>query len=238
MKHNPMLRYLIPGTVGLVALAIIVVAVGRVFTGLRDPLDSMLPPARSAPADPDGFDLAPLEEPGQESPVTWPRVALGLALVALVGGGALIVARRRGKSITRRGQSYVEFLMVVPVLLLVLAALIAFGQMLYTKLGLEAASWAATRHAIATLDDERGVSQAHLAARYSLDGYGLNVDAAQVKVRHWGKWGRGTLVRSTVCYQLPDAPIPMGIFRSLTLCSDHRLPVYQWKSDWRDWDGD
>ena len=72
----------------------------------------------------------------------------------------------------KNGQAYVEFLLVLPLFLIIIVGMVAFGQLLYTKLAVEAAAWASARQAISTLNQGRGlgqvVPQAHLAAMWSL----------------------------------------------------------------------
>ncbi len=131
------------------------------------------------------------------------------------------------------GQSYVEFVLVLPLFLIVIAGVVGFGQLLYTKLALEAASWSGARHAVATLDQSRGVNQAYLGVRYTLDGFGLNPDHAQSQVTVWGQWGRGTQVQARVCYSVPMPPVPFGqILMPQQVCAAETLPVYRWKSRW------
>ena len=99
--------------------------------------------------------------------------------------------RRRHKS--QRGQAYTEFIIVLPLFLIIIAGVIGFGQALYTKLAMEAAAWSACRHAVATLNQNRGVEQALRATRYTLSGFGLNPNNARAQVIYWGGWGRGPL---------------------------------------------
>ena len=132
-----------------------------------------------------------------------------------------------------RGQAYVETLLVLPLLLLVVAGVIGFGQALYTKLAMEAAAWSAARHAVASLDQERATSQAFLAARHTLSGFGLNPDSAQARIVTWGAWGRGAQSRAVVCYDVPSPPVPFGEALSpRRVCARQTMPVYRWKSKW------
>jgi Flp pilus assembly protein TadG len=136
-------------------------------------------------------------------------------------------------SALERGQAYVEFVLVLPLFLIVIAGVVGFGQLLYTKLALEAAAWSGARHAVATLDQARGVNQAYQGARYALDGFGLNPDHAAAQVSVWGAWGRGTQVRARVCYAVPAPPVPFGqILAPQQVCASQTLPVYRWKSKW------
>jgi hypothetical protein len=132
-----------------------------------------------------------------------------------------------------RGQAYVEFILVMPLFLIFIAAIIGYGQMLYTRLAVDAAAWSACRHAIATLDEQRGIHQAMLGARYTLDGFGLDPNSARVHVTHWGAWQRGAQMRVQVCYDVPAPPVPMGdILSPGQVCAHQIMPVNQLKSRW------
>lgn len=144
-------------------------------------------------------------------------------------GTILARAGRRAAS----GQSYIEFILVLPLFLIVIAGVIGFGRLLYVKLAMEAAAWSGARHAVATLDEERGRSQANRAVRYTLEGFALDPDQAEAQVSVWGQWGRGREVRVRVCYDVPQPPVPMGEALSPgRICAQQVLPVYRWKSRW------
>lgn len=148
-----------------------------------------------------------------------------------VGRWSLFKGPRAGGS--RSGQAYVEFILVLPLFLIIIAGIIGFGRLLYTKLAVEAAAWSGARHAVATLDRDRGLNQASVAARHTLSGFGLNPDSAQTHVVVWGQWGRGTQVRVHVCYEVPAPPVPMGESVSAgRMCAQQTQPVYKWKSRW------
>ena len=139
----------------------------------------------------------------------------------------------------RRGQSYVEFIMILPLFLLLIAGVIGFGRLLYTRLATEAAAWSGARHAIATMDRDRGVNQAHLASRYTLSGFALDPNTAHTQVSVWGdygavgQWEGGAQVRVQVCYDVPAPPVPLGEAISPSrVCSQYAMPVYPWKSSW------
>ncbi len=132
-----------------------------------------------------------------------------------------------------RGQAYTEFIIVLPLLLLLIAGIIAFGQSIYVKLATEAAAWAAARHAVSTLSASRGPQQAFLGARYALQGFGLNPNSAYVEVAAQGGWNRGQQVVVRVCYNVPPPPVPYGDrLLPSRICSRQTMPVYQWKARW------
>jgi len=144
--------------------------------------------------------------------------------------GKALFARKHGRP---RGQAYIEFIIVLPLLLILIAGVIWFGQALYTKLAMEAAAWSGCRHAIATLDPDRGTNQAFNAVRYTLSGFGLNPDSAQAQVSTWGQWGRATQVEVQVCYNVPSPPVPLGeVLSPRRICARQTMPVYRWKSRW------
>lgn len=133
----------------------------------------------------------------------------------------------------QRGQAYTEFIIVLPLFLVIIAGVIGFGQALYTKLAMEAAAWSACRHAVATLDQSRGVQQALTATRYTLSGFGLNPNNARVQVTYWGGWGRGQQVITRICYDVPSPPVPMGAVLAPTeICSRKAMPIEPWQSSW------
>ena len=134
---------------------------------------------------------------------------------------------------SERGAAATEFVLILPILLLIIAGIMGFGQLLYTKLAMESAAWSGARHAVATLNRDRGIHQAYLGARYALAGFGLNPEKAQATVTTWGQWGRGVQTRARVCYTVKSPPVPFGeIFASQPICAAQTLPVYRWKSKW------
>lgn len=134
---------------------------------------------------------------------------------------------------SERGAAATEFVLILPILLLIIAGIMGFGQLLYTKLALEGAAWSGARHAVATLNQDRGIHQAYLGTRYALAGFGLNADKAQANVTVWGQWGRGVQTRARVCYTVPSPPVPFGeVFAPQQICAAQTLPVYKWKSKW------
>jgi hypothetical protein len=134
---------------------------------------------------------------------------------------------------SERGAAATEFVLILPILLIIIAGIMGFGQLLYAKLAMEGAAWSGARHAVATLDRTRGLTQAYLGARYALDGFGLNPDKAQAAVTVWGQWGRGVQTRARVCYTVQSPPVPFGdLFAPQQICGTQTLPVYRWKSKW------
>lgn len=140
---------------------------------------------------------------------------------------------RSGKGKGERGQAYVEFLIVLPIFLIFIAGVIGFGRLMYTKLATQAAAYSATRHAVATLDRDRGLSQAYQSVDWTLNGFMLDASAANTEVSYWGGWSRGQQVQVSVCYGVPPAPIPMGDAISPSeICSYQSMIVEPWQSRW------
>ena len=132
-----------------------------------------------------------------------------------------------------RGQSYVEFVIALPLFMIMIAGVTWYGQALYTRLAVDAAAWSGCRHAIASLNPQRGQMQGSLGARHTLSGFGLNPDSAQVHIMNWGQWNRGTQVQVQVCYNVPAPPVPWGdVFSPAQVCAQQKMPVYQYKSRW------
>ena len=133
----------------------------------------------------------------------------------------------------QQGQSYIEFIIVLPLFLMVIAAVVGFGRLLYAKLAVEAAAWSGARHAVATIDRDRGVSQANTAARHTLSGFALDPESAHTQVTYWGQWGRGTQIAVQVCYDVPPPLIPLGdTLAPSQICAEQTMPVYRFKSEW------
>lgn len=98
-----------------------------------------------------------------------------------------------------RGQAYIEFLLLLPVALLLIAGVIFFGRVLYTQIALDNAAYDGVRAGIASLNSGREWQQAELAARWTLAGYHLDPHDARVQVGGF-PGGRGNLLSCRVDY--------------------------------------
>ncbi|MBU0492219.1 MAG: pilus assembly protein [Chloroflexi bacterium] len=109
--------------------------------------------------------------------------------------------RRTMRSLIRdeRAQAYVEFLMLLPLVLLLIAGVIFFGRVLYTQIALDNAAYDGVRAGIASLNSGREQQQAELAARWTLAGYHLDPQPARVQVGGF-PGGRGHLLSCRVAY--------------------------------------
>jgi hypothetical protein len=149
--------------------------------------------------------------------------------IGAVGGGVRLPQRQVNAS----GQAYIEFLLVLPLFLTIIAGVIGFGQAMYVKLATEASAWSGTRHGTATLNYYRGVWQSMIGARYTLHGFALNPESAHVTVHHWGGWDRGADIRTEVCYNVPPPPVPYGdVMFPQRICSEQVMPIEYWQSRW------
>lgn len=137
------------------------------------------------------------------------------------------------------GQAYIELVMVLPLFLIVIAALIFFGRVLYVKIALDMASYDACRAAVEALRPGDGVSQGMIAGRETLRGFYLNPAGANITISPAGRgaWTRGTPVQCGAAYDLfvGDIPGVSGFAASsgMPLQSTTWSRVELWRSDWR-----
>ena len=83
--------------------------------------------------------------------------------------GLKLRSRRRHGAPRRRGQSLVEFALILPAFLLILGGILDFGFMLYARMTLisgtrEAARWAVTEPDVLSIPTDYSSSTGHLAA--------------------------------------------------------------------------
>ncbi len=138
---------------------------------------------------------------------------------------------------SERGQAYIELVMVLPLFLIVIAALIFFGRVLYIKIALDMASYDACRAAVESLQPGDGISQGMIAGQETLKGFNLNPAGANVSIAPAGGWTRGTPVQCTASYDLfvGDIPDVSGFANGsgVPLQSTTWSRVELWRSDWR-----
>ncbi len=136
-----------------------------------------------------------------------------------------------------RGQAFIELVLVLPLFLLVIAALILFGRVLYVKIALDMASYDACRAAVEAMDGRAGMSQGHTAGINTLQGFYLNANAASVSIAPQGVWQRGTPVACRAGFKLYVGDIPLlATFvsgKSIGLQSETWSRVETWRSYWR-----
>ena len=147
--------------------------------------------------------------------------------------GAFIPHAKRSES----GQAYIELVMVLPLFLIVIAALILFGRVLYVKIALDMTSYDACRAAVEALRPGDGVSQGMIAGQATLRGFYLNPAGANITISPAGGWSRGTPVRCVAAYDLFVGDIPalssIASGSGVPLQSTTWSRVELWRSDWR-----
>jgi hypothetical protein len=126
---------------------------------------------------------------------------------------------------------------VLPLFLIVIAALIFFGRVLYVKIALDMASYDACRAAVEALRPGDGISQGLVAGRETLRGFYLNPAGATVAISPAGGWARGTPVQCIASYDLFVGDIPgvqsFATGSGVPLQSTTWSRVELWRSDWR-----
>ncbi len=136
-----------------------------------------------------------------------------------------------------RGQGYIEFILVLPLFLLTIAALIFFGRVLYVKLALDMTTYDACRAAVEALDGEDGIAQGNTAGRNTLRGFFLNASAVRLAISPQSTWQRSTRVMCHARFNLYIGDIPL--VSALTSKSNVNLEasswsrVETWRSYWR-----
>jgi len=138
------------------------------------------------------------------------------------------------------GQSYVEFLWVIPIFTLFAAGVLVFGQVLYCQLACHMASYDGARAAAEALLSGAGMHQGVEAAYQTLEGFHIaNPRGAAVSVYSVGMWARTQEIHCTVRYNLALSHLPFvgmfsGVFPSgLEVSSDTALRVESYRSMWR-----
>ncbi|WP_352430008.1 TadE/TadG family type IV pilus assembly protein [Thermoflexus sp.] len=145
--------------------------------------------------------------------------------------GPLMRKRLRNRS----GQALVELLLAFPLLVLMAAAVMAFGRIFHAGLQAEAAAHGAARFAAETLSAGRGVWQAQAAAQLALRAAGLDPGRARVWVQA-ARWGRGERVRAQVCLRVSVSDIPFARWivpaGFVDQCATAYREIQRWKSQW------
>lgn len=108
-----------------------------------------------------------------------------------------------------RGQALVEFVLILPFMFLILAALIYFGRLIYATIALDMASYDACRAAVESLRRDDGQKQGLTAGRETLNGFSMSASSARLSVTSQGNWDRGGWVRCRTEYTLKVNDIPM-----------------------------
>ena len=132
------------------------------------------------------------------------------------------------------GQAFLETLIVLPLLLLLLAAVIGFGRIMYVGLVVVQAAFTGGRFAAESLSVQQAATQAYQASAYSLANAGLDPGLMTWRMTATN-WGRGIEVSNYVATGVGLSDIPLGpqIFGAqFTLRQRATFRVQRWKSRW------
>jgi len=135
-----------------------------------------------------------------------------------------------------RGQAALEMLIALPLLMLILAAVLGFGRVLFVGMAVDQAAFAGGRFAAESLNPHQAAYQAYRASAWNLTDNGL--DAGRMAwTMSAGGWQRGDTVTNQVgvAVHVGDIPLAPLLFRG------DRVPVRQaatfrierWKSRWQ-----
>ncbi len=133
-----------------------------------------------------------------------------------------------------QGQAFVETLIALPLLLLFLAAVFAFGRMMYVGLVVDQAAFAGGRFAAESLNMQQAATQAYQASAYNLTHAGLDpaLMTWQLRATHWGR-GVEVSNRVTTGVDLSDIPLaPLFFGPQVRLHQQATFRVERWKSRW------
>ncbi len=140
------------------------------------------------------------------------------------------------KNNNERGQAMVEFILILPFLFIILAALIFFGRLIYATIALDMASYDACRAAVESLRRDDGQTQGLVAGRETLNGFSMSAASARLVVTPRGKWDRGAWVRCRTQYNLKVNDIPMvQLFHpsgAVPLRATQWSRIQTWRSWW------
>lgn len=135
-----------------------------------------------------------------------------------------------------RGQALLEFVLILPFLFIILAALIYFGRLIYANIALNMASYDACRAAVESLRRDDGQAAGLTAGRETLDGFSMNAGSARLTVTPQGQWDRGAWVRCRTDYTLRVNDIPMvQLFHpggAVPLSATRWSRIETWRSWW------
>ena len=126
------------------------------------------------------------------------------------------------RGIREEGQAYVEFLLVMPLYIVLIVGATYFGRAWYAKIAAEVAAYDGTRTAIEAMGEPQGVWQGMVAARQTLAGFYLDPAHADVRVVPVDVWGRGQAVRCDVRYRVDLSGVPLIEL----IGADPTLPVW------------
>ncbi len=135
-----------------------------------------------------------------------------------------------------RGQAALEMLIALPLLLLILAAVLGFGRVLFVGMAVDQAAFAGGRFAAESLDPYQAAYQAYRASAWNLADSGLDAGPMAWRLSSPG-WQRGETVTNEVglTVGLGDIPLAPALFGAdrVTLRQAATFRIERWKSRWR-----
>jgi uncharacterized protein (UPF0333 family) len=147
--------------------------------------------------------------------------------------------RAGGCTTQEAGQAYLEFLLILPLLLALIAGILYFGRVLYAKIAVDNAAYDCVRTAAEAMqqDGAQGRYQGETVAINTLEGFYLNRRGGSAAVAYPGSWGRGQEVACQVRYNVSLGGVPfvewLDVPRQLLIQSTTHLRVEEYKSQWK-----
>lgn len=126
--------------------------------------------------------------------------------------------RRWSRRLDQRGQSAVEFLMALPLVLLLLAGIFEFGRHFYTRLTLrnavsEAARFAVTGQTLIDPDTGQPIARSNSIVKVIVDrAADLNVDVSRINLTPPDGGAPGEIVTIDATYRYSFAMAPIARF--------------------------
>ena len=128
-----------------------------------------------------------------------------------------------------RGQTLVEVAFAVPVLVILVAGVVAVGRVGLAQMGASAAVREAARAAAQASTAPEARAQGLAVGRQVAAGYGLGGLQLQVEV---GSFARAGEVRATARMEIPLADLPLLRERRVTVAAEHAEPIEPYRSRW------
>ena len=137
---------------------------------------------------------------------------------------------------TEQGQALIEMLIALPLLLLILAAVIGFGRVLFVALAVDQAAFTGGRYAAESLNPYQAAYQAYRATAMNLTANGIDAApmAWQLDAAGWQRGGTVTNYAGVAVpvNDIPLAPLLFGGDR-VTLWQGATFRIERWKSRWQ-----
>ena len=135
-----------------------------------------------------------------------------------------------------QGQALIEMLIALPLLLLILAAVIGFGRVLFVALAVDQAAFTGGHYAAESLNPYQAAYQAYRATSMNLTANGIDAEPMAWQLDAAG-WQRGGTVTNYAGVAVPVNDIPLAplLFGSdrVTLWQGATFRIERWKSRWQ-----